>query len=263
MLGGERERRSRLRRRGTGALLAALGASLVLAAPALAGGIAATSAPISGVEHGYLVTIVNESGASTEGPLLITQGSAPATNVAPGECTWNQPSAGSIGCPKLEAGQTRQLCYTGGEAEEVAIYWGGAPKVSLTKAGPVDSCPVPGFNPSPTKSEGEEKKGGGEGNTQSGAFGPGKVKYNSKKGTATVSVSVPGAGTVKVSGKGVKGSSKTASAAGSFGLPVKASGKAAAQLAKTGKVTLKVTITFTPKSGSPVAKTVTVKLRKN
>jgi hypothetical protein len=248
----------RLRLRGTGALLAALGASLALAAPALAGGITATSAPISGVEHGYLVTIVNESGASTEGPLLITQGSGTATNVAPGECIWNQPSAGSIGCPKLESGQTRQLCYTGGETEGVAILWGGAPKVSLTKAGPVGSCPVPGFNPSPAG--GEEKKGD---EADAGSVTLGKVKYNAKKGTATVSVSVPGTGTVKASGKGVKGASKAAGGAGDVGVQVKAAGKAAKKLAKTGKVTLKVTITFTPSSGSPVVETITVKLREH
>jgi hypothetical protein len=37
-----------------------------------------------------LVAIVNESRASTEDPLPVTQGSGPATNVIPGECIWSQ-----------------------------------------------------------------------------------------------------------------------------------------------------------------------------
>lgn len=239
------------------AFVVALMSLLALASAASAGGIGATVASISGVENGYLLTVKNEGSESTEGVMLISQGNGPASNVAPGTCTWNQPVPGTIGCPKLAAGATIQVCYIGGAPESVTFFEAGAPNVTPAKAGPVGSCPVAGFNP---PAGGGGGSNGGNGNQS--AEGPklGKAKTNAKNGTATLNVNVPEAGTVKLTGKGVKSSTKTATAPGAIGMPVKATGKTAKHLAKNGKVTVNVTVTFTPTGGTPSKLTKTVKL---
>ena len=242
------------------AVAVALAATSALAASASAAGVHATVAPISGVANGYLVVVKNEEAEKTPGETEISAGEAAASNVAPSTCTWNQPLAGAIGCPQIPAGGTLELCYTGDEVTSVQIFYVPAPVVSFSKAGPVGSCPVAGFNPS----KGGGGGGSNEGNNQPAAsFTLGKAKANAKKGTATLNIDVPGPGSLKLSGKGVKSSTKNATAAGTVGLPVKASGKAAKNLAKNGKVTVKVTVTFTPTGGTASKLTKTVKLLEN
>jgi hypothetical protein len=228
-------------------------------APSAWASVSATVAPIGSASSGsYLVTVTN-TGPETEGETLITTGETPATNVVPGGCIWNQPVAGAIGCPKIAAGGMLEVCYTGGEATGVTIFFGGAPKVSLSKAGPVGSCPVPGFT-LPSSSAGSGAAGGAAAGAAPFSFG--KAKDNLKKGTAALVTNVPGAGTLELSGKGVKSATANPKAAGPVTLTVKATGKAASKLAKTGKVKVKVSVTFTPAGGSPSTQTKTVKLVK-
>ena len=97
----------------------------------------------------------------------------------------------------------------------------------------------------------------------------GKPKANKANGTATLSVTVPGAGVLTLQGKGVKGQrqgaaglsvTKPVSGAGKVKLKVKAKGKTLKKLKANGKVTVKVTVTFTPTGGTPRSETKKVKL---
>jgi hypothetical protein len=95
----------------------------------------------------------------------------------------------------------------------------------------------------------------------------GKTALNKKKGSATLNLTLPNPGDLTASGKGVKASSagavtSKAVPAGAAKLVIKAKGKQKQTLDQTGKVTLKVSIKFTPTGGDPGTKTVKVKLKK-
>jgi hypothetical protein len=102
-------------------------------------------------------------------------------------------------------------------------------------------------------------------------FSFGKVKRNENNGTATLTVNVPGAGKLALTGKGIKTqraagravASKNVAAAGKVKLLVKAKGKAKSKLAKTGKAKVKAKITFTPTFGTAKSSTKRVKLVKS
>lgn len=89
----------------------------------------------------------------------------------------------------------------------------------------------------------------------------GKLKLNKKKGTATIAVSVPGAGSLALAGKGVKGASAVAKAAGRLSLTIQAVAKAKKKLSETGKVKLSLKITFKPAGGSAATQATKVTLK--
>ncbi|HEX5525631.1 MAG TPA: hypothetical protein VFX44_00370 [Solirubrobacterales bacterium] len=95
-------------------------------------------------------------------------------------------------------------------------------------------------------------------------FSLGKTKQNRHKGTATLPVTVPGPGTLALSGKQLVKQSRKVSAASktTIKLLVKAKGKALKALLKKGKVKLKATVTFTPATGTSGSQTKRVVLRK-
>jgi hypothetical protein len=95
----------------------------------------------------------------------------------------------------------------------------------------------------------------------SNALTLGKLKKNKKKGTAmqTVNLPVPDAGTVTLSGKGLKPQTKSAKATGVLKLKVIAKGKAKKNLRRKGKAKLKEKVTYNPTGQTP--KTLTKKLK--
>jgi hypothetical protein len=104
-------------------------------------------------------------------------------------------------------------------------------------------------------------------------FSFGKLKRNTKRGTALLPVTVPGAGTLSLSGRGVAGqqasTSRAASARGravasasTVKLVVKGKGKKKKTLNETGKVKLNLAITYTPTGGEPSTRSMKVKLKK-
>jgi hypothetical protein len=102
----------------------------------------------------------------------------------------------------------------------------------------------------------------------SNTFTLGKVKRNTKKGTATLTVDLPNPGELSASGKGVKAAgaaviTKTVSAPGKVKLLIKAKGKKRKTLNETGKVKLSPRITYTPTSGDPSTQSTKLKLRKS
>ena len=96
----------------------------------------------------------------------------------------------------------------------------------------------------------------------SNAFTIEAVKSKAKNGTAKATAMLPGPGTLTLAGKKVKGADATATAPGPASVKVTAKGKAKKQLAKTGKVKVKGTLTYTPTGGAPAAQPVKVMLKR-
>jgi hypothetical protein len=94
------------------------------------------------------------------------------------------------------------------------------------------------------------------------AFSFGKVARDGNKGTATVSVRVPNAGTLVVGGNEVKRASQTVSAPGVVRVKIGAKGKKLRTLNKTAKVKVAAKVTFTPTGGDPKARSTSVQLKK-
>ncbi len=100
----------------------------------------------------------------------------------------------------------------------------------------------------------------------------GKLKRNSRRGTAILPVTVPGAGTLSLSGKGVvkQQASVSSAARGSqavtsartLKLLVKPKGKAKRKLSRRGKAKVKPAVTFTPAGGPSVTQPKKIKLVK-
>ena len=104
-------------------------------------------------------------------------------------------------------------------------------------------------------------------------FSFGRLKRNMKRGTAVLPVTVPGAGTLSLSGRGVAGQQASTSRAASAGgravasastvkLVVKGKGKKKKTLNGTGKVKLNLAITYTPTGGDPSTQSMKVQLKK-
>lgn len=90
----------------------------------------------------------------------------------------------------------------------------------------------------------------------------GKAHVDPANGTATLSVKVPTAGTLKLSGKGVAAAKRTPKGANTVKLTVRAKGNALATLQETGTVKLQLQISFRTGHGASItkAKPVTLKL---
>jgi hypothetical protein len=81
----------------------------------------------------------------------------------------------------------------------------------------------------------------------------GSTRRNTRKGTATLTVSVPNPGELVLSGKGVRAAAKSIPAAGQVELVIKARGKAMRKLRESGKAKVTPRITYTPTGGDPSA----------
>ncbi len=93
------------------------------------------------------------------------------------------------------------------------------------------------------------------------AFTIGKKKANKRKGTAKITVTVPGAGVVDLSGKYIAPQHVEKTEPGNAKLTVKPKGKAKKTLKSRGKAKLTATVTFTPTGGEASGQTTKVKLK--
>jgi hypothetical protein len=96
---------------------------------------------------------------------------------------------------------------------------------------------------------------------KSNGFTLGSATRNKKKGTALLPVTVPDAGTLALTGNGVKARSFTVQG-GTTNLPVKVKGKKKRKLNRKGKAKASVTITYTPTGLSGNSQSTKVKLKK-
>jgi hypothetical protein len=96
----------------------------------------------------------------------------------------------------------------------------------------------------------------------SNAFSLASTTRNKKKGRATITVDVPGPGTVFLFGKGARPrqTSLATETGGSVSLVVIARGKVAKKLRKRGRASVSPTISFTPSGGTPASQSETLKL---
>lgn len=97
----------------------------------------------------------------------------------------------------------------------------------------------------------------------SNSFSFGKVKDKKSKGTALLTLNLPGPGTLSLTSKGM--TTQETVNGGVVTLPISAKGKAKRRLNRTGKVKLQVSVTYTPTGevrGDPNTQTDTVKLVK-
>ncbi|MBS1878135.1 MAG: hypothetical protein JST31_01340 [Actinobacteria bacterium] len=187
---------------------------------------------------------------SASGPFSVQSTSCPASLVgvipfAPTTCSievvFKPTVAGSATGVLSTGGPTAQLLGTG-----VAVSGGGS------SGGGAPPTPPPPLPPAPAQ---PTLKG---------------VKLDRRRGTATVAVVVPGPGTLTLSGKGIAplphapGAAPlaTVGAAGVVKLKIAVRGAAGRALAKTGRATVKATITFTPSGGTSTSLVVTVHLKR-
>jgi hypothetical protein len=98
------------------------------------------------------------------------------------------------------------------------------------------------------------------------AFTLGGITRNKKKGTATITATVPNPGDLTATGKGVKASgaavTSKAVGAGAASLTIRAKGKKKRKLNDTGKVKLNAAISYTPTGGTAITQSRKVKLKK-
>jgi hypothetical protein len=102
---------------------------------------------------------------------------------------------------------------------------------------------------------------------KSNGFSLSQAKFNKKKGTATVPVTVPDDGTLKVSGKGVSSQATLASksvavSAGTVRLLIKPNKKTKGKLNDRGKAKVKVSITYKPTGLTANVEKTKLKLKK-
>jgi len=93
-------------------------------------------------------------------------------------------------------------------------------------------------------------------------FTLGNAARNKKKGTATIAVTVPGPGSLAVSGASLKSTQGAATTPGTVTLLLKARGKAKKKLRSTGKAKVKAAVTYAPAGGDPRTQSLVVKLKK-
>jgi hypothetical protein len=93
-------------------------------------------------------------------------------------------------------------------------------------------------------------------------FTIGTLTRNKKKGTATLTVNVPGAGTLTASGKSLKTATAAPTVAGDTTVKLKASGKAKRKLNDQGRAKLKLSLRWEPTGNTAATQTDKVKLKK-
>jgi len=97
----------------------------------------------------------------------------------------------------------------------------------------------------------------------SAEFSFGRVKKNKRRGTAKLTVIVPGPGDVELAKTGkVKGADRRAEAAGEVRLPIKPRGKAKKGLRTRGKAKVTAEVTYTPDAGEPNTDSRSLKLKR-
>lgn len=94
------------------------------------------------------------------------------------------------------------------------------------------------------------------------AFTIGRAKLNKKKGSAKLTVTVPGPGELALSGTSVVAQRLASASSGDVELTVKGKGKARKKLRKKGGVKVAMTITFAPTGGEGSTQTKKLKLKR-
>jgi virginiamycin B lyase len=96
----------------------------------------------------------------------------------------------------------------------------------------------------------------------SNSFALSRPKLNRRNGSATLTATVPGAGTLLLTGPGVKRLSRFVSRAGTVRLTIKGQPRVQRSLARTGTARVMVRVTYTPPGGDPNTQSKKLTLRR-
>jgi virginiamycin B lyase len=175
---------------------------------------------------------------------------------------------GGIGRANLD-GTGRETVIGGGEdffpwgvaVSDTHVYWRGG---LFSPAGvPIGRARLDGSRANHELITGTGETGVGGVAVDELPFSFGELKRNRRRGTATLTVNVPGAGQLELAKtKKVKAAEKRADAEGGVKLPVKARAEAKKRLATRGKAKVKAKVSFAPDEGEVATLTKPLKLIK-
>jgi hypothetical protein len=147
--------------------------------------------------------------------------------------------------PSVAGADTITAAYSGD-----AIYAASSGTASLTVlAPPSSSAPLASFAPPSAK--------------PSNSFALSRPKLNKRRGTATLTATVPGPGKLLLEGKGIKKLGKYVRRAGKVTLTVKTDPRTKRTLERTGKATVTAKVTYTPTGGDPKTTSTRFTLRRD
>jgi len=135
---------------------------------------------------------------------------------------------------------TVSAAYSGG-----GIFGGSGGTQTLTYLSPLPPPPTPTPAPAPAPTPAPSRP--------SNAFSFGKLKLNTKLGSATIAITVPDAGKLVVSGPGFS-QTKTSRGRATFTFTISAKGKALATLRRKHKVSITLHVSFTPNGGTKLTR---------
>jgi hypothetical protein len=222
---------------------------------------------LTGGGPGYHGEVFNEElvfQSSLDGDLLMLSGNYHAVSPEPledyavaGDRLYALTQDKVLSTPDLETWKT--IAHPPGSATSIA-YADGSLYVGTDHAtiAPVDFLPTePG---TPPTDDGSPQPDDG---SPSNEFGFGKLKKNKRKGTAKLTVEVPGPGDLALTETAkVKGAEKEAEAAGDEKLAIKPKGKAKKKLNQKGTAKVEVEVTYTPELGASNTESKKVGLKK-
>jgi hypothetical protein len=175
-------------------------------------------------------------------------------------------------------GATTTLSAAGRSAGDPSLAWGGDGTLSMSWrrfAGngdvvEVNSVPKPPPPPPPTGSgtdagSGSAGSGGGAGSGDQATpsattFRVAGIRLNRKRGTAAITVEVPGPGTLAIGGAIAQ--QRRVEAAGNVVLRVLPDRKARRLLARQGSARVKLVLTFVPAAAAPSSRALSLRLKK-
>ena len=161
---------------------------------------------------------------------------------------WTVYQAGTIGRSDLSGANPPEQKFITGLQEPVGIAVdNGAPP-----------APTPPSTPTAAPPPGPTAIGSG---TSSADLQIGKPLLQKKDGTATLAVTLPGPGTLLLTGKGIVKVEKKIKGKGKVKLMIEPTTKTRKTLARTGKAKVTAKITFTPTGGTPNTKSETLTLK--
>jgi hypothetical protein len=93
-------------------------------------------------------------------------------------------------------------------------------------------------------------------------FGIMKVRRNTRKGTATLTIAVPWSAELRLHGRGIKRATRQVEFAGRVRLAVRPKAATAQRLRRRGSALVRARVTYAPWGGEPRTKTKRIKLQK-
>lgn len=208
------------------------------------------SSPVTEVKlaHSNYADVVGEAPLATiTAPGTNGNQTAAPTFVAAGEGDFREVA----GSPTIDAGLTEAAngpLAVGGEERTLAACIGGP---AVTDIGAYEFVPTaPCSSPAPPSTSTSTSSPPPSPPAVSNVIRIGKLQLDKKTGTATLTVNTPDAGTLTITGKGLKKVVRSSKGAATLSLPIKTVGKVKKTLAKAGKAKLTLTLAFAPTGGT-------------